>query len=337
MNAKEQYWKYSLIVLILFLGIILFREFWPYLSGFLGAFTIYILVRKQMFRLTEKRKIKTSIAAIIILIEVILCLLIPTFLVVWLLVSKVQSIDLNPNSLISTIQHFISLLREKTGYDVLSTDNISTMTSFITKFAQMFIGQLSSFIINCIVLVFVLYFMLISNRQMEDYLYGLLPFSNSNKKEVVHEIKIMVRANAIGIPLLALIQGIIATIGYIIFGAPDPVLFGFITCFATIIPLLGTSLVWFPLALYLVLTGNWLMGIGLAVYALAVISNVDNLIRFVLQKKLANTHPLITVFGVIIGLTLFGFWGVIFGPLLLSMFLLCLNMFKKEYLDTNKE
>ncbi|KAA6307369.1 hypothetical protein EZS27_040963, partial [termite gut metagenome] len=57
------------------------------------------------------------------------------------------------------------------------------------------------------------------------------------------------------------------------------------------------------------------------------------LIRFILQKKMADTHPLITFFGVVIGLSLFGFMGIIFGPLLLSVFLLCVNIFKKEYLE----
>lgn len=96
--------------------------------------------------------------------------------------------------------------------------------------------------------------------------------------------------------------------------------------------MVGTGLVWGPLVIYLCATGNWVNGIGLLCYGALVISQVDNLIRFVLQKKMADTHPLITVFGVIIGLPLFGFMGVIFGPLLLSMFILCLDIFKKEYL-----
>jgi len=81
------------------------------------------------------------------------------------------------------------------------------------------------------------------------------------------------------------------------------------------------------------LNGDWVHALGLTIYALLVITNVDNLIRFILQKKLADIHPLITVFGVVIGLSLFGFMGIIFGPLLLSLFLLCIDIFKKSYLD----
>ena len=93
-------------------------------------------------------------------------------------------------------------------------------------------------------------------------------------------------------------------------------------------PIVGAALIWAPVALYMGMTGHWGMAIGLAVYALVVISNVDNLVRFMLQKKMADTHPLITIFGVVIGLSLFGFMGVIFGPLLLSIFVFCVNIFK---------
>ena len=156
---------------------------------------------------------------------------------------------------------------------------------------------------------------------------------DSRKDEVFNEINMIVKSNAIGIPLLAVIQGIVAVIGYFIFQTPDPLLFGFLTCIATIIPIVGTALVWVPLAAYMALNGDWVHALGLAIYALLVITNVDNLIRFILQKKLADIHPLITVFGVVIGLSLFGFMGIIFGPLLLSLFLLCIDIFKKSYLD----
>ena len=194
-------------------------------------------------------------------------------------------------------------------------------------------GSISSFAINVVVLLFVLYFMLIGGRDMEEYVSEILPFNKRNKKNILHEFNMIVKSNAIGIPLLAVIQGAVAMLGYFIFGAPSPVLWGFLSCFATIIPIVGTALIWVPLALYMGMTGHWGMAIGLAAYALVVISNVDNLVRFMLQKKMADTHPLITIFGVVIGLSLFGFMGVIFGPLLLSIFVFCVNIFKVEYLE----
>lgn len=333
MTFKEQYWKYSLIIIILFMSMILFRYFSPLLSGLLGASTIYILVRKQMFALTEKKKMGRSIAATLILLEAILCFLIPLSFAVWLLIEELQGINLNLGASIQSIQEIIAQIKERTGYNVLSSDNLVSAASYLPKIGQMLIGSVSSFAVNSVVMLFVLYFMLIGGRKMESYLYDLLPFSNNNKNDVLDQINVMVRSNAIGIPVLASVQGIFATIGYIIFGVPDPVLFGFLTCFATIIPLVGTMFIWLPLAIYLAITGDWLNAAGLAVYALIVISNIDNLVRFILQKKIADTHPLITVFGVVIGLPVFGFWGVIFGPLFLSMFILLVDIFKREYLN----
>ncbi len=286
-----------------------------------------------MFALTEKKKMGRSIAATLILLEAILCFLIPLSFAVWLLIEELQGINLNLGASIQSIQEIIAQIKERTGYNVLSSDNLVSVASYLPKIGQMLIGSVSSFAVNSVVMLFVLYFMLIGGRKMESYLYDLLPFSNNNKNDVLDQINVMVRSNAIGIPVLASVQGIFATIGYIIFGVPDPVLFGFLTCFATIIPLVGTMFIWLPLAIYLAITGDWLNAAGLAVYALIVISNIDNLVRFILQKKIADTHPLITVFGVVIGLPVFGFWGVIFGPLFLSMFILLVDIFKREYLN----
>lgn len=146
---------------------------------------------------------------------------------------------------------------------------------------------------------------------MEEYVSEILPFNKKNKRNMLHEFNMIVKSNAIGIPLLAVIQGAVAMLGYFIFGAPSPVLWGFLSCFATIIPIVGTALIWVPLALYMGMTGHWGMAVGLAVYALVVISNVDNLIRFMLQKKMADTHPLITIFGDVTGFLCLVLWGCI--------------------------
>lgn len=336
MSVKEQYWRYSLIAIIIVLGIVLFQQITPFLGGLLGALTIYILVRKQMIRLTTKRKMKRSTAALLITTEAVFFFLIPISLVVWMLVDKLQNLNLDPQSIIAPIEEIAGIIKSKTGYDVLGSDTTSFIVSALPRIGQAVMGGISSFVINLFVLVFVLYFMLIGGIKMEAYVNAILPFNATNTEHVIHEINMIVRSNAIGIPLLAVIQGGVAMIGYFIFGAPNALLLGFLTCFATVIPMVGTGLIWFPVAVYMALTGDWPNAIGLAAYGGIIVSQLDNLIRFILQKKMANTHPLITIFGVVIGLSLFGFMGVIFGPLLLSLFFLFVDMFKREYLDTRK-
>ena len=142
----------------------------------------------------------------------------------------------------------------------------------------------------------------------------------------------MVKSNAIGIPMLALIQGLIAWVGYVFFGVPNAFLAAFLTGLCSIVPIVGTTVVWVPMAVYFAVMGLWGKAIGLLLFGTICISQSDNLFRFILQKKLADTHPLITISGVVIGLPLFGFIGIIFGPLLVSLFLLFIDMFRKEYL-----
>ena len=332
MSVKEQYRKYSLITIILGLGLLLFLKMTPFMGGILGTCTIYIMVRDQMLYLTQKKKIRKSVTAIILLIEAILCFLVPLSLAVWLLISKLQTVNVDTATFVDTITNLADWIRRKTEYDLLSKENISSIASILPGIGQFLMGGISSFAVNLFVLVFVLYFMLIGGTKMEQYIYELLPFSDSNKKHVMNEINMIVRANAIGIPLLAIIQGAIATLGYYLFDAPSALLFGFLTCFATVIPIVGTTLVWFPLAAYMAISGDWPHAIGLLLYCGLIVTNIDNLIRFILQKKMADTHPLITIFGVVIGLSLFGFMGVIFGPLLISIFILCVNIFKEQYL-----
>ena len=333
MSIKEQYWKYSLIVIILFMGVIIFRQITPFLGGLLGALTMYILARTRMNHLTEKRKMKRNISALLITAETIMVFLVPLGLTIWLVVNKLQDINLAPQTFIEPIQQVAEFIKEKTGYDVLGKDTLSFIVSILPRVGQIIMEGASSLAVNLFVMIFVLYFMLIGGKKMEAYVNDILPFNEANTQEVIREINMIVRSNAIGIPLLAIIQGGVAMIGYLIFGAPNILLLGFLTCFATIIPMVGTALVWFPVAAYLAISGDWFHAIGLAAYGAIVVSQSDNLIRFILQKKMADTHPLITIFGVVIGLPLFGFMGVIFGPLLLSLFFLFVNMFKKEYLD----
>lgn len=333
MLDKGKYWLFSLIIIILVLGGSIFYQMQPFISGILGACTIYILVRKQQSYLVYSKKFRPSLAATLICTEVILVFLIPIAITLWILIDRITHVNLNPDALIAYVQDLNKIIHSKINYNLLSSENLMTLTSKLTIVLQVVVNQMSSFVINAVVLIFILYFMLVGGQKMEEYVYELLPFNKTNKRVVLRATKRMVLSNAIGIPLLAVIQGGVATIGYVIFGAPEPILLGFLTCFATIIPLIGTAIVWLPSVVYLLLTGDIFNAVGLGLYALIVITNVDNVIRLILQKRMANTNPIITVFGVVIGLSIFGFWGVIFGPLLLSIFMLCVHLFKRNYLD----
>ena len=174
-NFRERYWRYSLFVLILGLGITICIELTPFLGGLLGAATIYVLLRRQMQVLTAcrrwrrnktgagaaARRWRRSLAASLLLAEAVLCFLVPISLIVWMVVNQVQDITLRPDLIITPLKHIAALIHEKTGYNLWQEENISSMIGMIPKLGQWVVSSIFDFGVNIVVLLFVLYFMLI--------------------------------------------------------------------------------------------------------------------------------------------------------------------------------
>jgi predicted PurR-regulated permease PerM len=147
----------------------------------------------------------------------------------------------------------------------------------------------------------------------------------------------MVTSSTIGVLLIALIQGVVGLVGYLIIGIDEPFLWFVATCITAMLPIVGAALVYVPLTIMLFAQGDTGRGIAMAVWGFGLIGLVDNLFRFMINKRLGNIHPLVTIFGVIVGLQLFGFIGLIFGPLLIAMFLLLLRIYGNEFLLKRRE
>lgn len=327
---KESYWKYSLAVLIIALGYILFLQAKPFLNGILAGFTLYVLLRHPMVWLTAR--VSKTAAVWMLCICVTLFMIIPLCLLVWAVMSQLSGVHLDTETIIQPAERIIDFIKEKTGIDLLSEKSMSLIVSQVSSFGQKIMSGVSDLVVNLCVAIMLLFFMLYEGRSMEQYIHTILPFKEKHKREVLTQVELIVRSNAIGIPLLAIIQGCVAFVGYWICDVPNPTLTAVLTGFASVIPLVGTAVIWVPMLIYLLVISDWLNAGILLVYGSLVIAQSDNLIRFMLQKKMADIHPLITIFGVVAGIPLFGFIGVIFGPLLVSLFLLFLDMFRKEYL-----
>jgi predicted PurR-regulated permease PerM len=202
---------------------------------------------------------------------------------------------------------------------------------FIADMGGSLISATLSTVTNLIIMYFVLYFMLVKSGEMERWIRQKLPLSNTNTSKLLGEIRSVVVSNTIGIPVLGAVQGIVAMIGYFMFGIQEPILWGVITGIASVIPFVGTMAAWVPLTILSFAHGDTTNGYWLIFWGLIVIGGSDNVFRFVLQKYMADIHPLITVFGVIIGLNMFGFLGLIFGPLLISLFFLLVRIYNDEF------
>ena len=189
---------------------------------------------------------------------------------------------------------------------------------------------------NILVMFFVLYFMLTGGRVMEKVVKGFIPLQQESIVALSFETKNMVKANAIGIPLISIVQGLTAWLGYTIFGLSDPLIWGFLTGIFAFFPIVGTMIIWVPLVIYLFSQGMNGQASGLLIYSLVITGNIDYLTRVTLMKKIGNVHPLITVFGVIVGLQLFGFMGFIFGPLIFSYSIILIKIYAHEFVDSSQ-
>ncbi len=332
---KKEY-RYVLVALLIILGLIIFKYMHAYLSGFLGAATLYVILKGQMIYMTKKLKWRRGLSATLLVLEALLFFLAPLTGITLMVIDTLSGISLDPEAIRMQITEFINALEERLGFEIFTTDNLSALPKMGTNVIQMLGASIYSFIINIIIVLFLLFYMLFNHEVFETAIKEILPFKEENKQILAEETRLIIQANAIGIPLLAVIQGVFAYLGYLFLGVENAVLYGILTAFSTIIPIVGTTIVWLPLGVGLLLSGNLASGIMLLIYGLIVIGGVDNVARFMLQKKLADIHPLITVFGVLIGIPMFGFWGVIFGPLILSLFILFFNMYRHEYIPNSK-
>lgn len=324
-----------LLTLILGIAFLLFRNLTSYLSGFLGALTLYILFRNIYRKLVEKKGWKDWICATLIITLATVVILIPFSFLGYILTEKITKIVQDPQPLIHQWNILVIKIKEITGYDIMSEDIFSQIQGPVSSFLPNMLGSTMMIALNIAIMYFVLYFMFVNGRQMEAFFKDLFPMQKENTKIVSDKAREMIISNTIVIPLLAVIQGIFAFIGYLIFGVNEAVIMAVMTAITSVIPMIGTMIIWVPLSLVLIAQDHVGQGIGLLLYGGLVITNIDNVIRFMLQKKIADVHPMITVFGVIVGVNIFGFVGLIFGPTLISLLLLLIDLYVKEFTSKN--
>ncbi|MCZ2338100.1 MAG: AI-2E family transporter [Chitinophagales bacterium] len=215
--------------------------------------------------------------------------------------------------------------------DVLNNENVQKITGQVVPIAQKTLGGTFTALGNVFLMYLVLYFMMTEAQKLRAWIRKNLPLKLTNAKKVTQEINSLVFSNTIGIPMVAIIQGVVGVIGYWLFGVEEFILMGMLTAIASVIPLVGTMIIYLPLAVYQFAMGDTFNGIGILLWGFIVIGSVDNIARFLIQKKLADVHPLVTLLGVIIGVNMFGFIGIIFGPLLLSIFFILVRVYVDEF------
>jgi predicted PurR-regulated permease PerM len=319
------------ILILTLLGGLIFWQLKNFIPAVLGAYTLYVLLRKWMFTLTLKLKGRANWAAILLMLFSFLVILLPINGLLGILTSRILPAVKHSNELWASAETWIHTMEQKYGFDVLTQQNIRNLGQWGVNEMQQVVGATFNSMITVVIMYFILFFMLTEAKTLENTLYKWLPLKPQNASFLKKHLNSLVFSNAVGIPMVAFLQGLVALIGYWIAGVQEPFLWFIATCVAAVIPVLGAMLVYVPLAIMLFSQGQTTQGIFLFLFGFLVIGSVDNLFRFWLQKRMGDTHPLITIFGVIIGLNLFGFIGLIFGPILISLFLLLIQIYAKEF------
>jgi predicted PurR-regulated permease PerM len=330
-NFNERLRQILLLLLIIFLTYLCISELVVFLPGLLGAITFYILSRASYFQLVYNKKWKKGRAAGLYILYYLLILGIPIFLAIVIISPKINAFLENPTAMIEAAKSSVMEVQKKLGVSLISLKTLTNSLDKISAFIPTLLNSTANLISNLAIMLFVLYYMLYNGTEMERYLNKIIPLRPENISTLASETKTMVRANALGIPLISLIQGGAATLGYFIFGVQDWALWGFLTGLFAFFPVVGTMIVWVPLVIYTYATGGSGQTIGILLYSLIITGNIDYVARITLLKRLGNVHPVLTILGVIIGLGLFGFIGLVFGPLLLNYVIVLFEIYSNEF------
>ena len=320
-----------LIVVILLIGVVLFNELYSFVPAVLGAVTLYILLRNSLFWLTEKRKWRKSGAALLLMLLSLLVILLPIALLIQMLSGKVAYALEHSGELVSSLQQLVADFEKRYQIVILSEDTINKIGTWLAELLPKILGATFNSLSTIFFMYFILYFMFVNGRVMEKTLQLYMPFRSDNVGLLEKEVHSMVVANAVGIPVVAFVQGLVGLIGYWLIGVKEPFFWFGITCIAGMLPVIGAALAYIPLIIIFLANGQLWQGFAMFIFGFGVIGTVDNVMRFSLLRKIGDVHPLITVFGVIAGISLFGFIGLIFGPLLISLLLLLIRIYMNEF------
>ena len=325
------YRQIAAITVILILGLFLTWSLSGFLTSFLSAIIFYVMLKPLMRNLIVKRKWKKSWSALLVMLLSFVTILLPFWGLYTLMSEKVYYVINHGSDVMQGLHQMDDFIFRKTGQKILSDDTLKKIQDTLASIIPQLLGATASVLTDIGMMYFILYYLLINIGTMEKSLQDFLPVSDENAQRFADELESMVNSNVMGAPLLAILQGICAGLGFWIFGLDEPWFWGVICGFMSFLPVVGTAMVWIPAGIYMITAKtNW-QGSGILIYGAVVITNIDNVFRFWLQKKFADVHPLVTVLGVIIGLNWFGIPGIVFGPLALSYFLLMVKMYKEEY------
>jgi predicted PurR-regulated permease PerM len=203
--------------------------------------------------------------------------------------------------------------REQLGASFQSAGDVLIERS--VKFA----GSALQAIVEFVIIAFTLFFFLRDGERFADELRDLLPLRRKQADELLGSVVELLRASTLGVVVVAAVQGFLGGVMFALLGLSSPLLWGVAMALLSVIPVLGTGVVWLPASAYLFFSGDTVKAVVLLAWGVLVVETIDNLLRPVLVGSRTRLHELVVFFGVLGGLRLFGMVGVFVGPALFSI------------------
>jgi predicted PurR-regulated permease PerM len=217
------------------------------------------------------------------------------------------------------------------------TNDLKGLTSNLFGFAQKAYSGISSFILWIFILFFTLFYFLIDGKRALRYLIEMSPLKDKHDKLLIAKFTSISRATLKGTFVVGIIQSALGGIAFLIAGVPSPVIWTLVMLLFSVIPMVGTSIIWVPAGIILLVTGNIWQGVFVLAFGSLVIASIDNILRPKLVGKDTQMHPLLIFFATLGGIALFGLPGFVIGPIIISLFVALAEIYRSEFRDQLKE
>ena len=316
--------------LVAILGVILIIGILPYASGLLAVPILYVAMApicERLVRVVKRRSVASGITVVVVLVGLVLPL-------VWLVTLLVGQAQGAANEIIK------SPLLDRIGALRIGTFDIgpqlkqagSEAVSFLASGAFSLVGAAARGTINVLLAMFGLYYLLIDPAGAWRGLRPFLPFSDANVATLGERFAAVTQATIIGTGVAAVVQGSSMYLAFTVFGLSNALFWGAVVAIFSVLPVVGSGMIWAPAAVVLYMRGQPGAAVGMLVWGQGVATAVDYLIRPYVSNRYAALHPLITLIGAIAGVSYLGIVGLLIGPLALTYFFELLTMYQKEYL-----
>lgn len=327
----------SFLFLLLVVAGLVFAVVRPFLNVLVLGFILAVLFRPVFYHF-HKHMQSRGLAALATMASILLLALIPLALVSQLVLNEAigfydsfthGGVVFDKTQLVAglppQVQSFVA-----TGLQDLNALASKLSVNALQTFGSL-LSNVAAFVLSFFLTLFTTYYMLKDGHVFEQALIDISPIEDTQERILFTKVSTAVTGVVKGSFLTALIQGVIATLGFIMFGLPNPFLWGVCTAIAALVPTVGTSLILLPAVVYLLITGHTPQAIGLAVWGAVAVGLIDNVVGPRMLGQATQVHPLLMLLAVLGGVSLFGFLGVLLGPIIMAVFVAMVQMYRTDF------